>query len=436
MKSRCYSVRFVIAALAVASGLPAFAQAVLVVSPSGGSGNFSAPQAAIQAAAEGDTILVKPGTYPSFVVNGKSLDIVGDGVGVKMNGGFSVRNLAASQKVMIREVEAIAASLEDSIQIKNNLGPVYLERVRSTGANGFNVVASPLFHPSGTHAVRIINSNVTLVRCELFGGNGSDLVDEISAWFTGAGGTAVWSEVSTVALLGCTGIGGRGGDDWEDSKDGGDGGHGTYAYDGTVIAIGSTLKGGKGGFGGYEVLSGCGYGGDGGAAIFQATAQTHVYHAACALSAGKGGAAGGPPCSKGVSPRAIDGAIFTTLEQPHDLDVGVNEVSIPSPLRVGLPTTVTVHGKGGSAVLLRFSTEFQSKFSLPLSGILVSMQSNVTLFIPELPGTGVLALPLMVPALPVGNLTRRLVIQGWVEQSNRDFVVSTPTIATILDSTL
>ena len=73
--------RFLTAALCV---LPVFGQAsgTLVVDDDGGPGvDFTDLPAAVAAAIDGDTVVVREGTYDSFIVSGKALLILGDGSG-------------------------------------------------------------------------------------------------------------------------------------------------------------------------------------------------------------------------------------------------------------------------------------------------------------------------------------------------------------------
>ncbi len=81
----------------------AAAQAVHVVDPSG-SGDFTGIQAAVNAAASGDTILIKSGHYYGrTVIDGKGLKVVAElgATDVEVIGGITVRNLAAGEVVVL-----------------------------------------------------------------------------------------------------------------------------------------------------------------------------------------------------------------------------------------------------------------------------------------------------------------------------------------------
>ena len=62
--------------------LPVGAQQVLVVDEAGAPGSFPDLQAAVDAAVDGDVLLVRPGTYSGFEIDGLSFTVVGDGPGV------------------------------------------------------------------------------------------------------------------------------------------------------------------------------------------------------------------------------------------------------------------------------------------------------------------------------------------------------------------
>ena len=68
-----------------------------------GAGQYLQISAAVAAAASGDTLLVKSGTYAAFTVDGeKSLSVVADtGASVTVDGTVAVKNLAATQTVLL-----------------------------------------------------------------------------------------------------------------------------------------------------------------------------------------------------------------------------------------------------------------------------------------------------------------------------------------------
>jgi hypothetical protein len=65
-------------------------------------GPFTTLQAAIDAAAEGESLLVTPDTYASFTIDGKSVNLFVTGSGeATLFGDVVVKNLAAGQSVVL-----------------------------------------------------------------------------------------------------------------------------------------------------------------------------------------------------------------------------------------------------------------------------------------------------------------------------------------------
>lgn len=101
-----------------------------------GGGDFTEIQAAVDAAASGDTILVEDGSYTGFAVDAKQLVVVGvAGASVKLAalpsgpGMVTVRNLAAAQSVVVRgiDVEIFTFLGVDGFSLSDNQGPVWIE---------------------------------------------------------------------------------------------------------------------------------------------------------------------------------------------------------------------------------------------------------------------------------------------------------------------
>ncbi len=97
----------------------ALAQVLTVASPPG-PGEYPNIQTALDAAVDGDAIVVAAGTYPSFVVFAKDVSIAADSAqSVLIEGGFAVRALLAEQSVVVRGLTVIDAD-ETGLSIKNN----------------------------------------------------------------------------------------------------------------------------------------------------------------------------------------------------------------------------------------------------------------------------------------------------------------------------
>src|SRR5437016_2892190 len=98
-ESRMHTLRSFAASLLVLAGSAASARAgnVLIVDSSG-SGQYTDIQSAVDAAQEGDVVLVRTGTYFTFLVSNKELAVVGDaGANVQIVGAIRVHDLAATK---------------------------------------------------------------------------------------------------------------------------------------------------------------------------------------------------------------------------------------------------------------------------------------------------------------------------------------------------
>ncbi|QDU67914.1 hypothetical protein [Engelhardtia mirabilis] len=116
------------------------AQSVWTVDDDPGAGvDFSEVQAAVDAAAIGDLVLVREGVYLPFSIDGKGLSVVGDGPGVKLiqgppqAGGTSITNLPVGQLVLLRglRLQPLAVSggsiFGTTLDLDGCLGSVWVE---------------------------------------------------------------------------------------------------------------------------------------------------------------------------------------------------------------------------------------------------------------------------------------------------------------------
>jgi hypothetical protein len=127
------------AALALAA--PALAQGQLwVVDDGGGAGvDFTDVQPAVDAAAEGDTILIRPGNYTWVTIDAKSLVLIGEiATGTAYVDSLTVRNLAADQAVALRGLYS-----ENWFEFKACLGPILGEELLTFSIRGSGVVIRP-----------------------------------------------------------------------------------------------------------------------------------------------------------------------------------------------------------------------------------------------------------------------------------------------------
>lgn len=296
---------------AAAAALCAQAGNVLVVDATGAGGAFTQIEAAVQASVDGDVLLVKSGTYASFLIDGKSIDIVADsGASVLVQGGPRVINLAAGESVLLAGLKVdgimgVPLFGGHGLSLANNAGAVRVEHCELSGAS--NTFNDPNCFgwgdTSGWEGAAVNNSaNVAFSHCTLKGGRGMHTKDALGCPKItpgGDGGYAIGSTNSTVAVHESTLIGGDGGR----GASGGDGGDGIRCPSGAVFVAGSTLQGGKGGYG-LDWLTGFGGLGGNGIHMMNGTASATVLDSTLlggALGQGfLGDGAPGSPVAAGV----------------------------------------------------------------------------------------------------------------------------------------
>lgn len=210
---------------------------VIVEGPA--AGTYVALQAAIDAAGDGDVLLLGPGSHPAFTIDGKGLTLAAmPNASVGVGFGSQVKNLPAGSFVLLERLASAGTPISgaDGLILTNNVGHVRLQGCSWRGANG-------LGSPSGIHGgdgVWIDScARVVLVGCDANGGAGKN-----SAAFTppgGDGGAALRASASTIAIHQCLLRGGQGG------TAGGDGGDGANLTQSVLFAAGAMAIGGNGG---------------------------------------------------------------------------------------------------------------------------------------------------------------------------------------------
>ena len=235
---------------------------VIVVAPSGG--NYTEIQPAIDAAANGDTILVKAGSYAGFAIVGRErLDVVADaGANVQIHGNVRIRNCDGPIVVSGLAVNAPHSQYtvqQPGLALTNNPGSVRVMSCtfQSADSLGAQVLGSAdvelagcSFHGGGVNwnvsgaGIWIDHSSVALYDDNLVGVNGGAFdCGYIGA--DGASGLRV-SNQSLVFASRCSIHGGTGTTvPW--GTDAGNGGPGVTLYGAAMHVRDSDVQGGPGG---------------------------------------------------------------------------------------------------------------------------------------------------------------------------------------------
>ncbi|MFT7668030.1 MAG: putative outer membrane repeat protein [Planctomycetota bacterium] len=223
-------------------------------------------QGAVDAALDGETLLISPGSYSGVEIDGKALTLLGmPDNGVEIVGQLSIKNIAAGSTVRIEGITVRGRRYEDIPPVfplpyghetatlaTNNAGAVRFFGCEFYGGSGlefgFNLSTPDSYndynYPSGGHGLLSTGcSDLAVLDCKLIGGNGSG---KQHFWdLVGApGGHGVASTNSAVAAYDSFFFGGKGGS----GGDGGsDGAAGLRISGAGILASGCEFAGGNGG---------------------------------------------------------------------------------------------------------------------------------------------------------------------------------------------
>jgi len=416
---------------------------VWVVDDDGGIGtDFIDLQAAVDAAADGDTILIRPGLYGSFSIAGKGVDLVADIDGsVICLGDGRIRNVPQGSSVSVRGVRIVADGAP-GLRARNCDGPLWLEACTLRGGAGDGFVGSPSFHPAGRSGLEVIDcQQVALLRCTLEGGAGSTLFG--AAVVPGAGGHGIRAVKSDLAVYDCTCAGGAGGSGATDASaaDGGDGGSGLFFDVSEVMASGTGFVGGDGGGAGALLLPGpavCGAAGDGGDGVEQvwpATNAVVVRFLDCTIAPGVGGAAYLPTTCPGgddglparISFGAIDGLAGPSFGHRAS-----------SPVRQGNPVEFVLTGEPGAIAVIGISLAPTLYFDPSVNGtvLLDPTLTVVTAVGPLAPGGSLTHSWLGAPGVGPGHALSIHAQPVFFVPSSGAFTVGPGSVLTVLDPSL
>ncbi len=228
---------------------PVRAGNVLVVGP--GPQQLAEIQAAVDAALDDDVILVRSGTYQSFVVANKALTIAADvGQTVNVQGAIRARGLTADRTLVLSGLRATGQVNGNPVEgnglfLKNCAGLVRVQGCVLTAWSGAGA-------PCGTpvrHGAEIEGcAGVSFVGCTLAGTTNTGLDSTPGGWVReGHGLVATDSSVSVhdSALSGGRGALFCGG--LYAGYDAAGGGHGAVLHGSELFVSGSTVRGGDGG---------------------------------------------------------------------------------------------------------------------------------------------------------------------------------------------
>lgn len=373
--------------LLLASIAGAVPGAVWVVDDGGGA-DFTDVQPAIDAAAHGDTILIRPGSYGGFTIVDKALSLVSDG----------------GQPPRIQDLAAVAGLAADH---PVNLAGLNLRRGLVLIDSDGQVLCSDLVcewpeltesNVSLSHRVSNCQT-VIFSRCSLKGRDGAMVYWNYGGWDGVDGENGLDVQGSRVALYGCQIQGGTGGD----------------CIDGNSI---------------YCEDSRPSSGGDG----ILATGNSLLYLDDSVATGGPKGfddptcSWDFPPGNDGEDIRLLDGSQMTPAEDP------VIALDGPTVVRANEQVPLEISGPVGAPALLLWSDDPDWRELGPWVGPLhLSSQALYVQALGTIPGSGVLSAKFTPPAIPVGEENRRLFMQAFALGTNPGRMLGTPSSLDVVD---
>ncbi|MFN0242196.1 MAG: hypothetical protein ACKVWV_04825 [Planctomycetota bacterium] len=422
---------------------------VLVVNGAGGT-PWQSIQAAVDAASDGDTILVKRGSYAAFTIDDKALRVVAESNHtVEIFGTVVVHDLAAQKLVVLAGLEmtglpSSAGTAPQALFLLDDAGSVRVQDCRVRAADGVaNACAA------GPGARVHDSTDVAFVGCSLFG---------LRAHPTrgGKGGSGLLADASS--SVACYDVLAQGGDadacsgcvvlglcpdvplhdDWcppggfyPDGSFGGDGFEGA----GFLFASNARFQGGDGGNAQQQSSGETVYAGIGGDGVRACTTACTIW---LLDEVTTGGAAGGVDPSPfqpwragapGVGVRATDGATVASLSGMSRTLVGPNVV------REAQPIELQFFGEPGDTVHLFIGSAAGFQFSPALRGVKL-VRNAKRLRIGQIGASGVLAHTLSVSELGAGVLSKTLVFQSLHGSTNGRATLGTALAVVVVDSAM
>lgn len=418
-----YQAPFFARLVAVAmSATPASAD-VLVVDAAGGPGSqFTKVNPAVQAAAEGDVIVVRSGNYdlPAYL-GSKSLTIQADGAAYFFDmywgsgGGIVVSNLPAGKRIVLRGLRFLGlfdfAVQTDatSMSAKDCVGSLWIDSCTSNSQivlkNCANVVVTNSSLQGGDNsgppslpipAIDSVSSNIYLHDTTLIGGNGHGASSSLPLFASVDGAAAVRMVGGTALLSNCS------------------------------------ASGGKGGNGYLNSFGGCLSAGLGGPALHLASGNPTVTSIDCVFTIGKTGATPGgcsPPTGT-VAAVDVDSGTWTPWAGAP------GGFTASSPVRGQQSLQLTFQDVAGSSALVLLSADAASALTPQFSGALHLGSPLLVTGLGSIPAEGTLTLPIVVPPLPAGVLSVVVYLQGATCPPTTPCTLGPPSTVVVLDSTL
>ena len=403
------------AAMLAVLGVPVLAGNVLVVDASGG-GDHTSIQVAIDVAVDGDTILVKSGTYENFRIDDKTVAVVADtGAHVNVTNTVRIENLAIHRDALLvglRVVDYPGGGMDAGLRARINHGSVRVDGCRLTSlgylGNGARV--------EGSRDVVIAGSELRsgtqvypgdALRLTVFGESRAAVYD---SWLRGGDSTGATDEQSCAR---------------PDGGDGADVRSPTFLF-----AAGSALFGGDGGESSAGGKLGCACGGDGG----RGGNGVNAFGGSVALLDNRYHGGAGGPCRPGSCPRCQDGWPGQDVVGNATFFEGrARQLVVGNPQREGSTILVEARGLPGDQVYLFLSQETGYRYLPGLRGVQVTGRSGPSTFLGRIPRSGILVKPFPIPDLGPGVESTTIHLQAVHRAISGAWTLGSPVSLVVLD---
>ncbi|MFN0244680.1 MAG: hypothetical protein ACKVWV_17475 [Planctomycetota bacterium] len=425
--------RFVVLASASLLSSSTLGADVLVIAADS-SGDFTSLQAAVDAALNGDTLLVKSGTYVGPTIIGKQLNVVADAnAEVVIEGSLEVHGLLGDSHVLLAGLHVVGApdvATTDryALRVSDSLGSIRVQECELTGA-----------HPS---SVTVPLDTVSVANCP-----NVSFVRTVCTAVAGGGGSGVEAVSSSIAILDSS-VNGGSAQGFElvnpqHGKPGGDGFDGASSF---LFTSGSSYFGGAGS---HSSSGGqCNCGGLGGSGISLGdfgwpSGPTNVTSTAAEIATATQGAPGGSDpggaCGLCINCDNCSGP----FGQPYYGESAVTHLGgaarMLSARNVAREQTVLplrFRGMPGDKVALCVGKAGDFRHTPGQRGVELVEASAKRIRVGKIAADGMLTYFYAMPALANGEESRTLFFQALHESTSGQFTLGSPLNVVVLDAAL
>jgi hypothetical protein len=380
-------------------------------------------QAAVDAASDGDILLLQPGDYilgqtaDGVIIDGKGITLIGDGTAPQIRR-IQVLNLPAGKTVLLRQLEIRTFSSSfggvnpPSLSIRDCAGSVWVEDCVIWGI-------APTGYIPGADAIRVTDSDaVVVMRSMILGGMGVAACSTFCIWAAEPGGAGVHVIGSQASFHGCSLQGGRGGNgDIFGDPTAANGGPGLRVDDEAHVTVSDcTLTGGHGGNGTAAPQGGHG--------LWVIDGASRVWTLETTAEGGS------PPLGGNTDIVAPPGTLVAFAQ-------AARAMALTSPHREGEAGTLTITGAAGdfAGYFWGFAGDWMPLFdNLGVFSLASPFQG---VFLLGVPPSDPWVLPITAPDMPAGIDGFTFLIQFFVQdQTTSQILAGATTTFVLIDSGL